>query len=218
MILSRESNYLQGDCWAFAWEIHKRTGWPAVRAGIDPGDFGYDSNILLPCGNHRHILVDHPSGMLIDATGWVDRWSYEKVNGLHPFDQAYYDSIMESYGYSFPDTEEFLADDVSELLETLGYIKAAGRMKGRIMPDVLEKLDLDLKIAEHEEIPCETRIKDCSKIALYRCFLWCHTCGQYIIHLCLEHTDRLTEIAASEYTQLCCPSDHLCFFRYCEKI
>lgn len=88
------TRYTQGDCYILAGEISRLTGWPVVASVT-----------------YAHVLVKHPSGMLLD------------ISGLHPpgefGDCISYPVCDVSWWAVFPDTAERVHDDAVLLLESL---------------------------------------------------------------------------------------------------
>lgn len=113
--LAREYNYTHGDCWLFALEMQRYTGWETYQ---------YRADINSSYGWQRHIVCKSPDGRFIDATGWclydarVEPWE------LTP---AYAHWVTE-WGVQFRETKDYLSFDVETVLFKLGiaYVTPKG--------------------------------------------------------------------------------------------
>jgi hypothetical protein len=100
MLISREYNYLHGDCWLFALELQRYMGWACVETWLKRPDVDH------------HMLCQLPDGRTIDATGWV------KYSGCYGWDHNYEQAVewARDYGACFRDTLDYLSFDVETLL------------------------------------------------------------------------------------------------------
>ena len=55
--------FTESDCDAFAWMLHRMTGWPVVKATFQHPSWGFG----------HHSLVEAPDGRLLDVRGFQDR-------------------------------------------------------------------------------------------------------------------------------------------------
>lgn len=112
MLISREYNYLHGDCWLFALELKRYTGWEIVETWDCPPGIGH------------HVFCRTPDGRQVDATGWCD------YLGVEPWNNKYTDAAYWAgrYGAIFPATLDYLSFDVETLLFKLGisYVTPRG--------------------------------------------------------------------------------------------
>ena len=59
-------NFTEGDCWILAHAIREITGWDVVAVGSQAA---FDAATRPREREWSHMLVRHPSGMLLDITG-----------------------------------------------------------------------------------------------------------------------------------------------------
>lgn len=111
--------FTQGQCHAFAWELHKLTQWPIVAAcdpsyDEDPNKFDVDSS-------PTHVLCQSPSHGLVDIHGAEQRIPY--IYTVLPLDNP--ENVFKYQGYHQPPALEAAEPFAHTVLEA--YIHKYGK-------------------------------------------------------------------------------------------
>lgn len=84
--------FTEGDCWALAREINKRTGWKVIALGAYPEDAERKRSNF----DWVHVFVQTPDGNYLDVEGLADaNWMVDRyenhVFGKYDWEPEYFD-------------------------------------------------------------------------------------------------------------------------------